>query len=242
MTRIAAIDVGTNAMRCLVVKVGQDHEPRVLENVRAPVRLGSHVFLTGQIGRSAGDRTIDAFRGFRGMIDRHQVQHVRAVATSAFREASDAAVLRDRICEETGVEIRVISGAEEAHLVRRAIGSGLGGDKDELGGKSGHFYFGENRTSVLWADMPRTELENPISRGRTVSHFHQKKPWPGAAWLPSAAHQETIKIASNGRRFRPLPHGRRLRQSDERSAIGEKAASGCVPPARLTGRGHACVQ
>ena len=46
MTRVAAIDVGTNAMRCLLVEVGEDHEPRVLENVRTPVRLGSHVFLT----------------------------------------------------------------------------------------------------------------------------------------------------------------------------------------------------
>ena len=145
MTRIAAIDVGTNAMRCLVVEVGEDHEPRVLEDVRAPVRLGSHVFLTGRIGRSAGDRALDAFRGFRGMIDRHKVQHVRAVATSAFREASDAAVLRDRICEETGIEIRVISGAEEAHLVRRAIGSAL----DISQGRTGAVDVGGGSVEVL---------------------------------------------------------------------------------------------
>jgi len=125
VTRVAAIDVGSNAMRCLLVEVGEDHEPRVLENVRAPVRLGSHVFLTGEIGRSTGERALDAFRAFRGMIDRHQVTHIRAVATSAFREAADAGVLRDRIHVETGIEIRVISGAEEAHLVRRAIGSVL---------------------------------------------------------------------------------------------------------------------
>jgi exopolyphosphatase/guanosine-5'-triphosphate,3'-diphosphate pyrophosphatase len=125
VTRIAAIDVGTNAMRCVLVEVGEDHEPRVLENVRTAVRLGSQVFLTGQIGRPAGDRAVEAFRAFRGMIDKHQVPHIRAVATSAFREASDAEALRDRIREETGIEIRVISGAEEAHLVRRAVGSAL---------------------------------------------------------------------------------------------------------------------
>ncbi len=145
MTRVAAIDVGTNAMRCLLVEVGEDHEPRVLENVRTPVRLGSHVFLTGQIGESAGDRALDAFRAFRGMIDKHEVTHIRAVATSAFREASDAGVLRDRIREETGIEIRVISGAEEAHLVRRAIGSAL----DISQGRTGAVDVGGGSVEIL---------------------------------------------------------------------------------------------
>jgi exopolyphosphatase/guanosine-5'-triphosphate,3'-diphosphate pyrophosphatase len=145
VTRIAAIDVGTNAMRCLLVEIGEDHEPRALEDVRTPVRLGSHVFLTGQIGRSAGDRAVDAFRAFRAMIDKHEVAHVRAVATSAFREASDAEVLRDRIREETGIEIRVISGAEEAHLVRRAIGSVL----DVSTGRTGAVDVGGGSVEVL---------------------------------------------------------------------------------------------
>jgi len=145
VTRIAAIDVGTNAMRCLVVEVGEDHVPRVLEDVRAPVRLGSHVFLSGRIGESAGDRAVEAFRSFRAMIDKHEVPHVRAVATSAFREASDAAVLRDRIREETGIEIRVISGAEEAHLIRRAIGSVL----DISQGRTGAVDVGGGSVEVL---------------------------------------------------------------------------------------------
>jgi exopolyphosphatase/guanosine-5'-triphosphate,3'-diphosphate pyrophosphatase len=133
LTRIAAIDVGTNAMRCLIVEVGEDHEPRVLENVRTPVRLGSHVFLTGRIGEVVGDRALEAFRAFRGMIDQHQVEHIRAVATSAFREASDADLQRERIREATGIEVRVISGAEEAHLVRRAIGSVLDISRGRVG-------------------------------------------------------------------------------------------------------------
>jgi len=145
LTRVAAIDVGTNAMRCLLVEVGEDHQPRVLENVRAPVRLGSHVFLTGRIGETAGDRALDAFRAFREMIDKHQVEHVRAVATSAFREASDAEVLRDRIREATGIEVRVISGAEEAHLVRRAIGSAL----DISRGRTGAVDVGGGSVEVL---------------------------------------------------------------------------------------------
>ena len=145
MTRIAAIDVGTNAMRCLVAEVGEDHEPRALEDVRTPVRLGSHVFLTGRIGVSAGNRALDAFRAFRAMIDKHEVAHVRAVATSAFREASDAEVLRDRIREETGIEVRVISGAEEAHLVRRAIGAVL----DVSQGRTGAVDVGGGSVEVL---------------------------------------------------------------------------------------------
>jgi exopolyphosphatase/guanosine-5'-triphosphate,3'-diphosphate pyrophosphatase len=143
--RVAAIDVGTNAMRCLLVEVGEDHEPRVLENIRTPVRLGSHVFLTGQIGAATGGRALDAFRVFREMIDKHEVTHIRAVATSAFREASDAGVLRDRIREETGIELRVISGAEEAHLVRRAIGSVL----DISQGRTGAVDVGGGSVEIL---------------------------------------------------------------------------------------------
>jgi exopolyphosphatase/guanosine-5'-triphosphate,3'-diphosphate pyrophosphatase len=132
-------------MRCILVEVGEDHEPRTLESVRTPVRLGSHVFLTGRIGETAGDRAMDACRGFREMIDRHDVAHVRAVATSAFREASDAEVLRDRIREETGIEVRVISGAEEAHLVRRAIGAVL----DISQGRTGAVDVGGGSVEVL---------------------------------------------------------------------------------------------
>ena len=125
MTRFAAIDVGSNAMRCLIVEVRPDRSRRVLESVRAPVRLGSHVFLTGRIGPVSQAQALDAFRLFRRLIDTHEVEHVRAIATSAMREATDGEELAALVRGETGIDVRIIDGAEEAHLVRRAVGSAL---------------------------------------------------------------------------------------------------------------------
>jgi len=125
LTRFASIDVGSNAMRCLVVEVDGDGGRRILESVRAPVRLGSHVFLTGRIGPVSQAQALEAFRLFRRLIDKHEVENVRAIATSAMREAADGAELAELIRNETGIVVTVIDGAEEAHLVRRAVASTL---------------------------------------------------------------------------------------------------------------------
>jgi exopolyphosphatase/guanosine-5'-triphosphate,3'-diphosphate pyrophosphatase len=125
MTSFAAIDVGSNAMRCLVARAGADGEPQILESAREPVRLGSSVFHTGRIGEALIGRTVEAFRLFRRLIEATDVEHVRAIATSAVREAADADELLERVLGETGISIKVIDGAEEAHLVRRAVGRRL---------------------------------------------------------------------------------------------------------------------
>ncbi len=125
MSRFAAIDIGSNAMRCHIVAVGADTEPRVLESIREPVRLGSRVFLTGRIGAARMDRAVEAFRLFKSLIRSHEVTLVRAVATSAVREADDGGEFVERVFEATGIELAIIDGAEEAHLVYRAVGAKL---------------------------------------------------------------------------------------------------------------------
>jgi exopolyphosphatase / guanosine-5'-triphosphate,3'-diphosphate pyrophosphatase len=125
VNRFAAIDIGSNAMRCHVVEIAASGEPRVLESIREPVRLGSRVFLTGRIGPSRMERAVEAFLLFHRLIRSHEVTLVRAVATSAVREAADGPEFVKRVREETGIELKVIDGGEEAHLVRRAVGSRL---------------------------------------------------------------------------------------------------------------------
>jgi exopolyphosphatase/guanosine-5'-triphosphate,3'-diphosphate pyrophosphatase len=123
LNRFAAIDVGSNAMRCLVVEATGTGSPHVLESVREPVRLGSGVFLSGSIGEPTASRAVEAFRLFRRLIDTWEVGHVRAIATSAMREAADSEELVGRIRDETGIDVRIIDGAEEARLVGRAVSS-----------------------------------------------------------------------------------------------------------------------
>ena len=156
MSRFAAIDVGSNALRCLIVEVGPGGDLDILENARAPVRLGTQVFLSGQIGAAASDAAIEAFRVFRRLMDSHDVRHCRAVATSAVREAVDGERLVDRVEAETGIRIHVIDGAEEAHLVRLAIAKRL----DLSKGRSAAVDVGGGSVEVLAlldGDIVRTE-------------------------------------------------------------------------------------
>ena len=103
---IAAIDVGTNAMRLVVGSINDDHRIELLENIREPVRLGKDVFAKGTISEETTERAIEAFQKFKRLIDKYGVEHVKAVATSATREALNSDIFVDRIAQATlGVSI-----------------------------------------------------------------------------------------------------------------------------------------
>src|SRR5512147_2615508 len=110
MQNIAAIDVGSNAMRMVVGRVNGNEQVEVIDNIRLPVRLGSDAFTTGQLGERAMQATMDAFLRFRKVADDFAVTRLRAIATSAMREASNRELLVDRILRQTGIQIEIISG------------------------------------------------------------------------------------------------------------------------------------
>lgn len=130
MARIAAIDIGSNAIRLRVVEVDAPtlgpEGPRftafrdVLVD-RAPVRLGHDVFTKGRIEAGVIGAACDALRRFRAAIDGAKVDRYRAVATSAAREASNGDVFVERAEREAGVHVEVIEGMEEARLVQLAV-------------------------------------------------------------------------------------------------------------------------
>lgn len=122
MPTIAAIDVGTNAMRLAIGRVNEDQRVELLENIREPVRLGKDVFAQGVISEETTERAIEAFQKFRKLIDKYRVEHVKAVATSATREALNSDIFIDRIAQATGLEITTIGAEEEARLVYLAVG------------------------------------------------------------------------------------------------------------------------
>jgi exopolyphosphatase/guanosine-5'-triphosphate,3'-diphosphate pyrophosphatase len=149
MARIAAIDIGSNAIRFYVVETGGESPYRVLENLREPIRLGGDVFLTGKIREENLRRAEAAFRRFRQLLKAHGVQTVRAVATCATREASNADLLLSRLERASGIRIEVINGDEEARLIAQAVGKKIPlGKKSalivDLGGGSVEITFVEN--------------------------------------------------------------------------------------------------
>jgi len=113
---LAAIDVGTNAVRLELVRPLPDGSLETLHQERDPVRPGEGVFATGSIPREVADRLLSTLRRYSALCRRDGAR-LRAVATSAVREARNGAEIVRRAREEAGIELEVVSGREEARLI-----------------------------------------------------------------------------------------------------------------------------
>lgn len=121
MVKISAIDVGSNAMRMVVGEVDEKWQVNAIENIRLPVRLGGDVFSKGSLEKKTIQQAEEAFLRFNHVAKRYKVHRLRAVATSAAREASNGDLLIDRIYRTSGIELEIISGEEEARLIHQAV-------------------------------------------------------------------------------------------------------------------------
>lgn len=118
--KFGAIDIGTNAARLLVgeVEIEDGHSfVKKLSYTRVPLRLGEEVFEDGKISKKKAEDFVKTIKAFKLISEIFDVKKLRAVATSAMREADNAEKIIDKIKDETGVEIEVISGDEEAELI-----------------------------------------------------------------------------------------------------------------------------
>ncbi|MCP2271641.1 Ppx/GppA phosphatase family protein [Actinokineospora diospyrosa] len=120
MSRVAAIDCGTNSIRLLVAEASTGHDGttalRDLHREMRVVRLGQGVDATGVLAAEAIERTRAALVDYVGVLRRKGVERVRMVATSATRDAANRAEFFAMTAAVLGVEAEVISGAEEAEL------------------------------------------------------------------------------------------------------------------------------
>src|SRR5215471_2844885 len=121
MPTIAAIDVGSNAIRLAIANVNADGGYQTVYSVREPVRLGQDVFTKGTISAHTIDRTIQTFVDFKQHLEHHHVAVIRAVGTSALREALNRDSVLKAITKATGIEISIIGGEEEARLIHLAV-------------------------------------------------------------------------------------------------------------------------
>lgn len=112
-TRVAAIDCGTNSIRLLVSDVGDDHKVDLVREMRI-VRLGQDVDRTGHLAEEAIDRTLQATRAYAELIAMFGATEVRFCATSAVRDADNAAEFEDAIEGILGVRPVVLAGLDEA--------------------------------------------------------------------------------------------------------------------------------
>lgn len=118
--RLAAIDIGSNAARLLITEVIQSNDKPLfnkLNLVRVPLRLGLDVFEDNVISPEREEMVVNTIKSYKYLLDAYDVKHLKACATSAMRDASNAAAIIQRVKQETGIEIEVITGDKEASLI-----------------------------------------------------------------------------------------------------------------------------
>lgn len=175
MPRFAAIDVGSNAIRLRIIEAeASSRAPsaqlalipgerasawRDIQSLRAPVRLGGEVFVSGKLTPASIGQACTALRDFKREIDTARVASYRATATSAVREAQNGATLVERARREAGIELEVIEGVEEARLIQLAVTRRMTIDPKrallvDVGGGSTELTVLENGKSTFSISLP----------------------------------------------------------------------------------------
>lgn len=118
---LAGIDIGSNAARLLLCEVTESNNGKPvftkLNLVRVPLRLGMDVFATGSISAEKTERFIATLKAYRFLMKAYGVTAFKACATSAMRDAENGAAVLQRLEKETGIQIQIISGQEEAGVI-----------------------------------------------------------------------------------------------------------------------------
>lgn len=158
MTESAAIDLGTNTARLLIASVGGGGIDQKLI-IRKITRLGGGFSNESGISDAAKDRTVQALKEFSLKISEYGVSNVRAVATSAVRDA----VNRDSFCreiyDETGIDLEIIDGDTEAKLTLNGVISALDSIPQKLlvfdiGGGSTEYTVSDGRNPIFSTSLP----------------------------------------------------------------------------------------
>ena len=173
--RSAFIDVGTNTLLCLIADIRDTGRFRVLDDLAEIARLGQGVDQTGVISAAGEERAIAILARCRDRCNDLGVEEITAVGTSALRDARNSDQVRARIRDALGIDIRVISGAEEAGYSFLAVQRGLSNLDHELlvidiGGGSTEFILGnENGVSrALSVDVGSVRLTERYLHGDPV--------------------------------------------------------------------------
>lgn len=200
--RVAAVDTGSNAIRFLAMEFRDANRMEVLASERVPVRLGHQVFVNGRLAAETMDAAVKAFVSFRDQMDALEIRHLRAVATSAVREARNGPLLVERIHRDSGIRLEIITGSEEARLVHLAVGSRIdltGGQwiMADLGGGSVEVSLVDD-SGMLWTEshtMGSVRLleelssvdQNPGQFQRLLQEYVAvlRIPAPARYWEPS---------------------------------------------------------
>lgn len=159
MDVFAAIDIGSNAIRVLILKRDDLGNLTVLKKERLSLRLGSDVFNLGHITEEKRYKINEIFVIINDLLVKYKVTKIRACATSAMREASNGLIIKEQLEKNTGIKIELIDGDTEAKLIHNAVQSELHLDKKltvlvDIGGGSTEFTISQNETLISCKSFP----------------------------------------------------------------------------------------
>ncbi len=173
-THLGVIDIGSNAIRLQVVRLFEDGRHTVVLDDRDTVRLGSEVFRTGVVSDEAASAVVKIVARFARAAQGRGVDGIRAVATSALREARNSAEVLRAIEENSGISVEVISGEREAEIIARGVLTGYAGLPRNLvladiGG-------GSTEVSVIGDGRIQLGVSLPLGSSRLTEMFCRTDP------------------------------------------------------------------
>lgn len=204
---VAFIDLGTNSVRLLVVRLNPNFSYTVMSQEKEVVRLGENAFIDRTLRREAMDRAVHVCAKFAELSRTYGADEIIAVATSAAREASNQDVLVERMKEEAGLELGIISGKEEARLIYQGVSSGI-----DLTARTALFIdIGGGSTEVIVGDRDTYSFLDSMKLGaiRTTATFlplGYKGAVEDAVYNKMKRHARSemvhsVKAISKGKRF-----------------------------------------
>lgn len=123
--KFAAIDIGSNSIKLVVVAAGDSFV--VLASEKETVRLGHETLLKGHLGPAAIVNATDCIRHFQSIAEAHGAEKIIAIATAAVRAANNSADFVNAVEQQTGIKVEILSGIEEARLIGLAASHGCSG-------------------------------------------------------------------------------------------------------------------
>lgn len=201
--KLAAIDIGSNAARLLITEVTEEAKGELTFNklnlVRVPLRLGFDVFETGEISKTKINKVVETIKAYKHLLSIYDVKYLKACATSAMRDAKNATDIIRKVKLETGVDIKIISGDEEASFIyENHIAENLDKEHSYL-----YIDVGGGSTELTFFAEGKLKFKESFNIGtiRLLKGLVEEKQWDEMKdyiKLGTKGHSDVIAIGSGG--------------------------------------------
>jgi exopolyphosphatase / guanosine-5'-triphosphate,3'-diphosphate pyrophosphatase len=198
--KLAAIDIGSNAVRCQISSVLNQNGNVIfkkVEYIRYAIRFGEDVFNTGYISDVKIEKFVKLLKALKLLLDVHDVDHYMICATSAMRTSLNATEIIERVKQEVAMEINVIDGETEADLINKVIFNYLD-DRNylhiDVGGGSTEFNVYVNREKMASQSFEQGSIRHMHNRD-SKELWNQMREWIEAN---ARKHHVTRAIGTGG--------------------------------------------